>query len=170
MAIQYRLRIVRGDQEFEAEGDRAFVLKMADRFSSGAGLVPALEETPSKSKKGASEGGTRVVVEKTGKQISVREFVQKLGLKKHTDIVLAFAYFLEHNLGKPSFTPADINNLYYEAKLEPSNTSQACILNIRRSFMMEDKKAGGEKGGRKAYTLTQTGEAFVQNKLEKPAE
>lgn len=166
MANHYRLKIVKGDEEFEAEGDKTFVLKMADLYAnrdkqgSAAPLVAI--------RKAAGVRESKQQANRTDKQMSVREFIQKLGFKKHTDIVLAFGYFLEHSLGKSSFTPADVNNLYYEAKLEPSNTSQAFIYNIRRSQMMEDKKAGAQKTGRKAYTLTQTGEKFILNKLDRP--
>jgi hypothetical protein len=162
MANQYRLKIVRGDQEFEVEGDKVFVQKMADRFALEFGHTPIRTAGAGKARGPATEAAKG---SKTAKQLSVREFIQKLNLKKHTDIALAFGFFLEHSLGKASFTPADINNLYYEAKLEPSNTSQACILNIRRSFMMESKKAGAQAGGRKSYTLTQSGDAFIEKKL-----
>lgn len=162
MSNTYRLKIVRGSMEFEAEGDKAFVLKMAERFAEGS--VPA-GPVPDQGGEHPRKGEARVVVRKTGKQISVREFIQKLGLKKHTDIVVAFGYYLEHDQGKDSFTAADVNNLYYEAKLEPSNTSQALIQNIMRTFVMEAKKDAATKGGRKAYVLTSSGEEFIKGKL-----
>jgi predicted transcriptional regulator len=82
-------------------------------------------------------------------------------------MVLAFGYYIEKMSGLPSFTPADINACYYEAKLETSNTSQMIIQNIRNSRMMPAKK--GTSKGKKAYTLTQTGEDFIEKKLNKPA-
>lgn len=167
MANQYKLRIVRGDREFEAEGDKAFVLKMAERFEANLGDGQINLEKAGRRRAGSPEP---ISAGKVGKQLSVREFIQKLNLKKHTDIALAFGYFIEHNLGKESFTPADINNLYYEAKLEPSNTSQAFILNIRRSFMMESKNPGTPAGGRKFYTLTQSGDEFIKKKLNSTPE
>jgi hypothetical protein len=162
MAIQYRLRIVRGDRQFEAEGDEAFVRKMAERFEGDLNAP-----TPDVKKKGSGKSEPPTGdAGRTGKEISVREFIQKLALKKHTDLVLAFGYYLEHNLAKAAFTPADINNLYYEAKLETSNTSQAIIQNIKRSLMMEQKNGGG---GRKSYTLTQSGDRFIAEKLAEPS-
>ena len=88
--------------------------------------------------------------------------MRQFGFKKHTDRVLAFGYYLENHSGRPEFTPADINNLYYEAKMEPSNTSQALIQNIKRGFIMEAKKARDKKGGAKTYTLTASGEAHLK--------
>jgi len=40
-----------------------------------------------------------------------------------------------------------------------------CISNIRRGFMMESKSA--KKGGKKRYTLTQSGEEHVKARLSK---
>lgn len=102
----------------------------------------------------------------TKRSTSTREFIQQIGLKRHTDLAVAFGYYLEHQLGKLEFTPADINNCYYEAKLEPSNTSQSIIQNIKRSYMMEARtKSTSKKGARKRYMLTQSGEDFINRKL-----
>ena len=138
----YRVRIVRGDTQFEAEGDKRFVLDMLDRFEAEGG-IPELSKTRS----------TTTTKQPTpGKSVSAREFIQRLGLKLHTDRAVAFGYYLEHYSGKAEFTPADVNNCYYEAKMEPSNTSQAFIQNIKRGYIMEGKQS--KKAGRKTYTLT----------------
>ena len=97
--------------------------------------------------------------------MSIREFIQQLELKRHTDITLAFGYYLERYAGASQFTPADINNCYYEAKMESSNTSQMIVQNIKRGYMMQSKKKG-EKG-KIHYTITSTGEKFVESKLPK---
>lgn len=97
------------------------------------------------------------------KAMSVREFILQLESRKHTELVLAFGYYLEKHSGQPAFVPADINNLYYEAKLDTSNTSQMIIQNIKRGLMMEAKKA--EPGGRKQYVLTNSGEKLIEGLL-----
>ncbi|MGO9589317.1 MAG: hypothetical protein ACLP3K_04620 [Candidatus Acidiferrales bacterium] len=158
-APTYRLKIVQEGREFEAEGDKAFIAEMLELYGPKAS---------------ASSPGARLAKEKgsgkraslirpsTGKSLSIREFIQQLDLKKHTDITLAFGYYLEKHQGVSEFTSADINNCYYEAKLEASNTSQMIIQNIKRGFLMGSKK--GEKG-RSRYTLTSSGEKFVQSQL-----
>lgn len=155
MAGSYRIRIVRGDLQFEAEGDRTFVLDMLKRFdpssTTAASDVRPGSGSPSRRRGAAAKG------------YSPSEFIRQLGLKKHSDIVLAFGYYLEREADKKEFSPADINNLYYEAKMENSNTSQACINNTRRGFMMEAR--GSKKGGKKKYTVTRSGEDFVEKKL-----
>jgi len=158
----FRVRIHRGDQQFEAEGDKKFVLDMLKRFESGSDVyLPPAPPRAGKAEKPIRLEGP------AAKSLSPGEFVRQLGFKKHTDLVLAFGYYLEHQLGAKDFTPADINNLYYEAKIENSNTSQMCISNIRRGFLMEPK--GVKKGGKKRYTLTQSGEDHVKARLSKQA-
>jgi DNA-binding PadR family transcriptional regulator len=61
-----------------------------------------------------------------------------------------------------------VTQCYYEAKLEPSNTSQMIVQNIKRGFLMEAKGSERGKKGRKYYTLTQSGLAFVENAFKKP--
>ncbi len=156
----YRVRIAKGDQEFEAEGDKAFVLDMLKRFESPEAAV----DSSSSAKKGKTYPAEKMLRANSGKNVSVGEFIRQTGFKKHTDIVLAFGYYLERQ-GTKDFTPADINNCYYEAKMENSNTSQMVIHNIRRGYMMEAKNAKGEK---RRYTLTQSGESFVTTKAAKP--
>jgi predicted transcriptional regulator len=95
----------------------------------------------------------------------VREFILQFGLKKHTDRVLAFGFFLEKNMGQESFTPADINSLYYDSKMEASNTSQMLIQNIKRGFVMEAKSTGSAK---KRYTLTNSGETYLTGLMNSP--
>lgn len=155
----YKIRIVRAGEEFEVEGDKAFVLKMLERFDPSS--LDPVAESPARKGDRANKSEKGAITK--SKSVSIREFVQQLGFKKHTDITLAFGYYLERQADTPEFTPADINNCYYEAKIEGSNTSQMIILNIRRGFMMLSKSKG-EKG-RKRYTLTSSGEEYIKTKL-----
>jgi hypothetical protein len=159
-AKAYRLKIVHEGREFEAEGDRAFVLEMLKRYGP---LAPAPTDVSGGKGKKIQEKPVSLVSPTKGKSVSIREFIQQLDLKKHTDISLAFGYYLERHQGVTEFTPADINNCYYEAKLEPSNTSQMIIQNIKRGYLMASKKKGEQ--GKNRYTLTSSGEKFVESKL-----
>ncbi len=158
----YRLKIAREGYEFEAEGDKAFVMEMLKRF---APLTPAESAAP-KGKEELKQVGKKAPAEIPAggtKTLSIREFMQRLAFTRHTDIAVAFGYYLEKHSGISEFTPADINNCYYEAKLETSNTSQMIIHNIRRGYMMPSKKKDAK--GKNLYTLTSSGEAFVKSKL-----
>ncbi|MDE3016460.1 MAG: hypothetical protein KGI29_06020 [Pseudomonadota bacterium] len=158
----YRVKISNGGNEFEVEGDKAFVLDMLKRYSPQSGVAIELPGKSGGEVKGASKKGGSVT-KPLGKGISIREFIQQFELKKQTDITLAFGYYLEKHAGVQEFSAADINNCYYEAKMENSNTSQMIIQNIKRGYMMSSKNKE-EKGGNK-YTLTNTGETFVETKL-----
>jgi hypothetical protein len=160
----YRVRIAKEGSEFEVEGDKGFVLEMLKRFqvTSTEPLslpTPTTRETHRRAGKGAASGKQI----QNAKTLSIREFVQKLGFTKHTDITLAFGYYLEKHSGVSDFTPADINTCYYEAKLDTSNTSQMIIQNIKRGHIMESKTRGGN--GKNKYTLTSSGEQFIDSKL-----
>lgn len=157
----YRIKIIRGDLQFEAEGDKSFVLQMLERFE---GEAPKLSKKPEKELKETKTGGPRV--SRLPKDISIGEFIRQIGVKKHTDIVLAFGYYLEKFSGRDDFTPADINTCYYNSKMDSSNTSQMIIQNIRNGRLMEAKKKKGEKKKRR-YLLTRTGEEFIKVLLSK---
>jgi hypothetical protein len=161
----YRVRIARGDEQFEAEGDKSFVLDMLRRFQSGGGSSALTKVSVGKDATAATAAKLA-----SSKSIAVGEFIRQFAFKKHTDRVLAFGYYLEQHSGMESFTPADINNLYYQAKLEPSNTSQAIAQNIRRGFIMEAKKGTGKVKGGSKYTLTSTGEAHLKKVAAKSTE
>ena len=160
----YRVRIARGDQQFEAEGDKAFVLDMLRKYEteSASDAVAITSSKPLKIKPDAAALAS-------SKAVSPGEFIRQLGLKKHTDLVAAFGYYLEQHSGSKTFTPADINTCYYEAKMEPSNISQSIVQNIKRGYMMVAKGSKKVKGAKKSYTLTASGEAFVKTAGSKPA-
>jgi hypothetical protein len=139
----------KGDQNFEAEGDKRFVLEMLKRFEGGV-----------TSKTTVSQGPPDPVALASSKRVSVGEFVRQLGVRKHTDLVVAFGYYLEEHSGLKDFTAADINNCYYEAKMETTNVSQSIIQNIKRGYMMEAKGDKKAKKGRR-YTVTATGQSFI---------
>jgi hypothetical protein len=101
----------------------------------------------------------------SSKGVSVGEFVRLAGLRKHTDLVLAFGHYLEQQANATEFSVADINNCYYEAKIEPSNISQSLVQNIRRGFVMEARSDGNS--AKKRYRLTATGERRIQDLVEK---
>jgi len=155
----YRIKIVKPDFELEAEGDKDFVLQMLKRFEATSGRRVA--EAKRKDAAVGDPPGPRLAA--SDKSLSVGEFVRKTGLKKHTDLVLAFGYYLEKYSGAASFTAADINGCYYDAKMESSNTSQMITRNIRKARFMPAKKRTAK--GKKAYVVTRTGVAHIEAQL-----
>jgi hypothetical protein len=154
----YRIKIIRTGQEFEVEGDKDFVLQMLKYFETN---TPIGEQSGKKPIKTLSP-----TIPKT-KPVSVGEFIRQLEFKKHTDIVLAFGYYLENYSELKEFVPADINTCYYDAKMEASNTSQMIIQNIKRGYMMQSRKGAKGTKSDKRYLITQSGIDFIANKLKK---
>jgi hypothetical protein len=165
-AKTYRLRIGSDGKEFEAEGDKVFVLAMAKLY--GPDTSPNLARVPKGGTKQVAGKQSSLAVTSPGKGVSIREFVQQLDLKKHTDISLAFGYYLEKHGGKNDFSASDLNNCYYDAKMEASNTSQMIAQNIKTGRMMPSKEKGDK--GRLRFTLTNSGEEFIAKKLTKTVE
>lgn len=162
MAGTYRLKIVFGDKQFEAEGDKTYVLEMWKKFQSRV----FYDEKGVSERRGQKDLSDEIIVTAPRtKGLSVGEFIRQLAFKKHTDIVLAFGYYLEKYSAMREFGPADINKCYYDAKIESSNTSQMLIQNIKRGRVMPAK--GTKKKGQKQYTLTRTGEEFIERTLAK---
>ncbi len=156
----YRIRLNRAGNEFEVEGDKEFVLEMIEKFE----IFSKSPINVSSSITAHTSSSAQLSVVDGSKPISVGEFIRQLGIKKHTDIVLAFGYYLEIYSGLTEFASTDINTYYYDAKMEPSNTSQMIILNIRRGYFMQSKN------GEKKYMLTQSGINFIKEKLNQPAQ
>jgi hypothetical protein len=157
----FRIRLARDGAEFEAEGTREFVEKMlALHWATPGGE----HKTPAPKKGSPSEDKVKKPQSADAKGLSVAEFIRRVGgAKKHTDLVLLFGYYLEKYAGLENFAAADVNNAYYEAKLDRSNTSQMLIQNIRAGRMMEAK--GGSEG-RRQYRLTRSGEEAVAEMLQ----
>jgi hypothetical protein len=162
MAETYRVKIARAGNEFEAEGDKEFVLQLLDRFEKSV-LSGTLPKGPTDSSK--TQTGVAPLTIIPDKSMSPGEFMRRVGFKKHVDMVLAFGYFLEKFNGAPSFTAADINGCYYDAKMESSNSSQMVIVNIKRGYMMEAKDDSSE--GKKRYRLTRSGEQYIDEALSR---
>src|ERR1035437_8703244 len=109
----YRIKIAKDGFEFEAEGDKKFVLEMFNKYGKGT------DHDESHGKKPHIEKDTK---HSKTQSLSHGEFIRKGGLKRAVDIVLGFGYYLENYSDMPSFTSSDINDCYYEARIEPSNT------------------------------------------------
>lgn len=152
----YRIHFKRADAELEVEGDKKFVTKHYNEFKASLGREVAAKPTllpEVKAGRGSAASKSEI------KPASPREFLDRYALKRHVDIVLAFGYFLEKSRSLKSFSAVDVNACYYEAKIEPSNTSQMIINNIKKGFMMQAQRSGAKR----TYMLTRTGEQFVND-------
>lgn len=154
----FRIKFVNGNQELEVEGSAKFIDDMLTRFSD---YIPP-KTSEQKTQKPVDKTEEQKIKQISEKKLSISEFIRKLKFKRHTDMVLGFAYFLEKFSDVKEFSPADINNCYYEAKMESSNTSQMIIQLIRRGHLMQAKTKDKKK---KLYTLTSSGIQFIEDYL-----
>mgnify|MGYP000250469921 CR=1 FL=1 len=99
------------------------------------------------------------------KKISIREFILQKKPKTATQKVLVIGYYLEHFEKMECFTVKDVENGLRQAKeYAGKNISDLINKNIKKGYVMECK----EKNGRlKTFTLTNSGEKFVENELGK---
>ena len=93
------------------------------------------------------------------KKLSIKEFL--LESPPTTDIqrTLAVGYFLETRVGMSSFTKAELEKGYSDAKEPiPSNISVNIKHCIKQGHMMEAEE---KKNNKTAYVVTRSGEQFV---------
>jgi hypothetical protein len=94
------------------------------------------------------------------KKLSIREFMIQKGVSTDTDKVLVLGSYLERFSSMRSFNTTDLENAFREAKEPvPKNINETVNKNIRKGHIME----AGEKDGKKAWNLTNSGESFVDN-------
>lgn len=101
----------------------------------------------------------------TGKQkdLSIKEFLiqknaQNVSIVEKT---LVICYFLENHLSTNPFNSKDIEDVFRLAKEKPpTNVADMINKNVKKGLLMEDKE---KKDNKKAFTLTSTGESYVEN-------
>ncbi len=99
------------------------------------------------------------------KKMSAKEFMLTKDLKTVVQEVLALCYFLEQNEGMESFNTNDIMSVFRLAKVKlPANINDTVNKNIAKGYIME---AADKKDTKKAWTLTASGETFVESELSK---
>jgi hypothetical protein len=97
------------------------------------------------------------------KQLSIKEFVLQKRPPTDLDKILVVGYYLERYRNVSPFIAKDLEELFIEAKEPvPANINDAVNKNIEKGYIMDAKK----KDSKKAWTLTATGERFVENDLK----
>lgn len=152
-----RIRIKTEAGEVEFEGDTSFVLEMLEQYKRGK-LVPGTTSKPDLTTLGKIKHD-----EDPARTPAPGEFIRKLQIKKHTEYVLAFAFYLYKYSGLDEFSAVDINNMYYDCRMEKSNTSQMITYNIRGGLLMD----GSQKSkGKRNYRITAIGMKLVESWLK----
>ena len=109
--------------------------------------------------------GTPPPLQTVSKEVSIKEFLLSKKPESDREKTRAIAYYLERFKGYTSFTTEDIEEGYRNAKESMSkNLSDTIGKNVGRGYMMEAKE---KKGGKKAWTLTTSGERDVESGFTK---
>ena len=129
--------------------------------------INVLEDRVNKIEKQLSMAGTIQIDEKKhdGKKISIKEFLMTKQLDDDVKRTLAIAYFIENIEKTRPFNSDDLKKSFRLAKIQqPSNINDKINMNIRAGRIMEAEE---KKESKKAWELTATGEAFIENELSK---
>jgi hypothetical protein len=101
------------------------------------------------------------------KTTSVKEFILEKRPLNDLNKTLTIAYYAEKHRQTSPFTIKDLQQLFRDAREPlPTNLSDAVNKNIAKGYIME---AEDKKDGHKSWTLTSTGERFVENGLKEAA-
>lgn len=94
----------------------------------------------------------------SAKKTSIKEFIIEKGISTDTDKAVVIGFFEEKFVGLNSFNVDDLESGFREAKEPiPKNLNETVNKNVRKGYIMES----GEKDGKKAWTLTNSGESYV---------
>ena len=101
----------------------------------------------------------------TRKELSVRELILQKRPRSDVEKALVLGYYLEHYRNVSHFNGSDLEELFREAKeIVPSNINDKVNKNVQRGFITEAKE---KKDELKSWTLTSTGERYVESELGK---
>lgn len=99
----------------------------------------------------------------SNKKQSPKEFLLTKSVTGDVQKTLALAYYLESNEGMESFNVPDLQKTFRIAKEKlPKNLNDQINKNISRGYLMDAEE---KKDSLKAWTLTSTGEKFVEEEL-----
>jgi hypothetical protein len=111
-----------------------------------------------------ANGAGRIAGATQGKKMSAKEFLMTKNVQSELQKVLVLAHFLEHQEGLVFFNVSDLEGMFRSAREKlPKNMNDAVNKNIARGFLME---AAEKKDSKKAWSLTSTGERFVENEMK----
>ncbi|HEY4672559.1 MAG TPA: hypothetical protein VIH03_00155 [Nitrososphaerales archaeon] len=97
------------------------------------------------------------------KGLSIKEFILQKQPTGDAQKTLVIGYYLEHHKGFTEFNSTDLGEGFRETKEGlPTNLNRAIRGGIGNGHLMEVKQ---KKDGMKAWTLTGTGERYVENEL-----
>lgn len=97
-------------------------------------------------------------------KMQVNELLASRSLKSHMDKVEAIAWHFLRQSGEDSVTRKDILDAYSKARMQkPKNLTDVINLSVRRGHLTD---APEKKDGQKAWSITPTGERYIEERLQ----
>lgn len=99
------------------------------------------------------------------KVVSIKEFILSKGPKDDLQKTLTIGYYLEKFVGYSTFNIKDLENGFRSAKeTVPRNINDCVYKNIKKGgYLMEAEE---KKDRKKAWTLTTSGEKYIENNFK----
>lgn len=153
MSENYKIRIKKGDFELEVSGDKDFTTSKFDELSK-------ILDNASTSQ---SNNPPIAISHEVPRSITLVEFLKKKEANGHPDRIVIFAYYLFHNRKIESFNVDDIEACYSETRTgKPANINDAINQSVGKGHLTP---ATEKKNDKKAWTITQTGDEYVEKDL-----
>ena len=148
------VKLTIGNFSVEVTGEQDYVDKKVEDFVSRFVSRRISTAEPTAAPSAAPEAG--------GKPMSPAEFVKQSKAKTQTDRALVLGYYLEKVASNPSFTSSELADAGIKIKQPFANASDAVAKLTGRGLMM----SAGDKEGQRAYSLTASGDTYVESLLE----
>lgn len=157
MEKNYRVRINCNGYEVEVEStERGYVDEKIEEYLEEA---KKFSSSPSQEGEKGFSNGQKLLLPSNGiKNISLPEFLRKVKPKSGPEYAITIGYFVEKIQNKDAFFMSEIKDGFTKVKFPHSNPSDTVSKAKSSGKIME----GPEKN---SYILTQTGEAWVEERL-----
>ncbi len=148
-----RIRIRRGDWEYEAEGPKDFVeasvAAAKEEFQGSLRIPPPTTTEVTHQRETGQRSGT------SGTRIRLKEFIDEKSPKGHIEVITALAYWARENEGLQDLGKEELERLYKIAELRRPTDSRNAMAQVKSQKGWLDSVGGGR------YKLTAAGEDFV---------
>lgn len=155
----YRIKLKKGDFEVEIEGDKTWVETKFRELTTAEVVVKPSEATQPPTTKAKTFSLPQ----------SLAEFLNSKGNpKQHSILVVVFGYWLFHKENQKSFNLKDITKCYDDARIPESTNTSQCMNDAQGKGLL--KRVDEKKDNQTTWTITQSGDQFVEKEQWKVAE
>lgn len=150
----YRIRIKKGEIEFEVEGDKEFVKELYEEFETKTEIISGSNTENVQSKTGQEE-------QSIFKKYSISQIYKSMKLKTNLDHIQFFAYWMLKKDDKKEFSINDIMEYFDQFSItKPKNPKRdfTTLISLKRGHL----KIGSNDD---SYSLTIDGINYIEEKL-----